>query len=337
MDASLSEGRSDLYFLRTRRILQAERLNPVVTAEVFANRPGLLCGMNELLELLTQVLPSEAGVWAVEEGQWVEAREVVLRVRAPYQTFGIYETQLLGILASQTGWATAARRCVEAAGEVPVVSFGARHVHPLVSHRMEYAAIVGGCLTAATPDGAHLAGKEPSGTIPHAMILIYGGTVSTPEEATVAATLAFDRHIEPQARRIALVDTFADEAMEALRVARALGEHLWGVRLDTPSERGRVTPELVHEVRARLDQAGFERVKIFVSGGIDAERIELFRAARAPVDGYGVGSAIAGAPPIDFTMDLKEVEGRPLAKRGRIPGIIHNPRLKAVQLAPTAG
>ncbi|MEW5718650.1 MAG: nicotinate phosphoribosyltransferase, partial [Chloroflexota bacterium] len=129
--------------------------------------------------------------------------------------------------------------------------------------------------------------------------------------------------------RIALVDTFHDEAEEALRVARALGDRLWGVRLDTPSERGRVTPDLVKEIRARLDQAGCARVKIFVSGGIDAERIELFKRAGAPVDGYGVGSAISAAPPLDFTGDLKEIDGKPIAKRGRIPGITENPRLKS--------
>jgi nicotinate phosphoribosyltransferase len=56
-------------------------------------------------------------------------------------------------------------------------------------------------------------------------------------------------------------------------------------------------------------------------------------AQGAPVDGFGVGSAISGAPPIDFTADIKAVEGKPLAKRGRIPGLTPNPRLKEVDLA----
>jgi len=227
-------------------------------------------------------------------------------------------------LAHETGWATAARACVEAAGDIPVISFGARHVHPDVAARMEYAAIVGGCAGCATPAGARLAGIEPSGTLPHALILCFGDTV--------AATEAFDRHIEPEVRRIALVDTFKDEAEEALRVAAAMGDRLWGVRLDTPAERGRVTPDLVKEVRARLDQAGYRHVRIVVSGGIDPERIRLFRAQQAPVDAFGVGSAISGAPPIDFTADIKEIEGRPVAKRGRIPGITPNPRLREVDL-----
>jgi nicotinate phosphoribosyltransferase len=160
--------------------------------------------------------------------------------------------------------------------------------------------------------------------MPHALILCLGDTLKAAE--------VFDRHIDAQVERIALVDTFKDEAEESLRLAEALGEKLWGVRLDTPSERGRVTAELVAEVRARLDQAGHSHVKIAVSGGLDAERISYFRAAGAPVDAFGVGSAISAASAIDFTADIKEVDGRPVAKRGRIPGLTANPRLKPLEL-----
>jgi len=320
IEETLRGDNADIYFQRARDILQREGLDPVVTMEIFPGRDGILCGMREALALLERVLPRDAQVWALDEGAPMHAKEVVLRIRARYSTFGLYETALLGILASQSGWATAARRIVEAAAPVPVISFGARHIHPNVSAQMEYAAIVGGCVTCATPLGARLAGKQPSGTMPHALILIFGDTVRAVE--------AFDKWMPPEVNRIALVDTFHDEAEEALRVVRAFGDRLWGVRLDTPPERGRVTPDLVKEIRARLDQAGFTRVKIFVSGGVDAERIELFKRAGAPVDGYGVGSAISAAPPIDFTGDLKEVDGKPIAKRGRIPGITKNPRLK---------
>jgi nicotinate phosphoribosyltransferase len=129
-----------------------------------------------------------------------------------------------------------------------------------------------------------------------------------------------------------LVDTFKDEAEEALRVAHALGDRLFGIRLDTPSERGRVTADLVHEVRARLDIEGYQHVKIVVSGGLDLERVRYFKEAGAPVDSYAVGSYISGATPIDFTGDIKEIDGRPIAKRGRIPGVTASPRLKPVDL-----
>jgi len=323
-DPILSGQTSDVYFVRTRHIMEMENLNPVVSMEVFPSADGLICGIQEVMGLLRRVLPQDAQVWALEEGALMQSREVVLRITAPYRSFVLYETAYLGMLAHESGWATAARACVQAAGGIPVISFGARHVHPGVAAHMEYAAIVGGCAGCATSAGAELAGVAPSGTIPHALCLVMGDTVK--------ATLAFDRYFPADVRRIALVDTFKDEAEESLRVAQALGDRLWGVRLDTPRERGRVTPDLVREVRVRLDQAGFGHVKIVVSGGIDPARIHLFRERKAPVDAFGVGSAISGAPPIDFTADIKEIEGRPVAKRGRIPGLTDNPRLKRIDL-----
>ena len=322
-DAILAGDTADIYFARTQTILAREGLDPVVVMEIFPGRDGILCGMNEVIDLLRAAAPN-AQVDALEEGATMRAKEVVLRIRARYAAFGLYETALLGMLAQTTGWATAARAIVDAATPAPVISFGARHVHPNVAARLEYAAIIGGCISCATPAGARLAGKPPSGTIPHAMVLIFGDTVQ--------ATQAFDKWMPREINRIALVDTFHDEAQEALRIARALGDRLWGIRLDTPSERGRVTPDLVKEVRARLDQAGFPSVKIVVSGGVDLERVNLFKATGAPVDAYGVGSAISAAPPIDFTGDLKEIDGKPMAKRGRIPGITENPRLRRIIL-----
>ena len=207
-----------------------------------------------------------------------------------------------------------------------MVSFGARHVHPLVSARMEYAAVGGGCVGCATPAGAALAGVAPTGTLPHALVLSMGDTLHAAE--------AFDRHLPGDVQRIVLVDTYADEAEESVRVADAIGSRLHGVRLDTPSELGGVTVELVERVRRRLDGAGHQHVKIFVSGGFGPERIERMRAAGAPVDGFGVGSAISAAPPIEFTADIKEVDAAPGAKRGRVPGRTARPRWREINLHP---
>ncbi len=312
---------SDVYFQRAHDTLAAADVDAVVAMDFFASRSGILCGIAEGLRLLGAVLHEGDEAWAIAEGQPMTERETVLRVRAPYSRFGVYETALLGMLSSCSGWATAAREIVGAAAGKRVISYGARHVHPLIGPVMEYAAIVGGCAGCATPLGAQLAGlKAPSGTMPHAMILVFGDTVQ--------AARAFDAHMPEDVLRIVLVDTFKDEVEESLRVAEALGKQLRGVRLDTPKERGQVTVDLVKEVRARLDQAGHQHVGIYVSGGLDAQRIRDFEAARAPVDSYGVGMAISAAPPIAFTADIKEVRGKPIAKRGRIPGTTANPRLR---------
>src|SRR5690349_8641982 len=324
----LSGDSADVYFTRAASILEKEGRDPLVTMEVFARQEAVLCGIDEARNLLGHVLvdcnPGETRVEALSDGDRIAPKEVVLRIHARYRLFGLYETALLGMLAQSTGWATAARECVDAAAPEPVISFGARHVHPDVTDVLDYAAIVGGCVGASTPAGARLAGLAPTGTMPHSLVLIFGDTV--------AAAQAFDRDLEPDVPRIVLVDTFKDEAEEALRVAHALGDRLYGIRLDTPAERGRVTPDLVREVRARLDQAGFGHVKIVVSGGLNPERMGVFREAGAPVDSYAVGSYISGATPIDFTGDIKEIDGKPIAKRGRIPGRTDSPRLARVRL-----
>src|SRR4051795_5662202 len=325
----LSGDSADVYFARAEAILAQEGRDPLVTMEVFARQDGVLCGIDEARNLLGHVLaradPTETQLESLQDGDAIGPKEIVLRIRARYRRFGLYETAVLGMLSQSTGWATAARECVDSAEPSPVVSCGARHVHPDITDVRDYAAIVGGCVGASTPAGARLAGLSPTGTMPHSLVLIFGDTVE--------AALAFDRDLDADVARIVLVDTFKDEAEEALRVAHALGDRLYGIRLDTPSERGRVTADLVLEVRARLDQAGFRHVKIVVSGGLNPERVRYFKEAGAPVDSFAVGSYISVATPIDFTGDLKEIDGKPIAKRGRIPGITESPRLRRVDLA----
>ncbi len=329
----LSGESADVYFARAESILQREGLDPMVVMEVFSRESGILCGIDEAKNLLAHVLgeadPTEVTVEALDDGDTFSPKEVVLRIRARYRRFGLYETAILGMLAQSTGWASAARECVEAAAPHPVISFGARHVHPDVTDVLDYAAIVGGCVGASTPAGARLAGLNPTGTMPHSLVLIFGDTVE--------AAVAFDRDLGPDVPRIVLIDTFKDEAEEALRVAHALGDRLYGIRLDTPAERGRVTADLVTEIRARLDLEGFQHVKIVVSGGLNPDRIRYFTESNAPVDSYAVGSYISGAAPIDFTGDIKEIDGRPIAKRGRIPGRTESPRLRRVDFASWRG
>ena len=331
--AILDGDSADVYFFRAQQVLEREGINPVVVMEVFSRQSGVLCGIDEAKTLLAHALRDaergEVTMEALSDGDLFSEREIVLRIRARYRMFGLYETAMLGMMAQSTGWATAARRCVEAAAPQPVISFGARHVHPDISDTLDYAAIVGGCVGASTPAGARLSGLRPTGTMPHALVLMFGDTVRAAE--------AFDRDLPPDVPRIVLVDTFKDEAEEALRVADALGDRLYGIRLDTPSERGRVTADLVTEVRARLDQAGYQHVRIIISGGLNPDRIAYFKERGAPVDSFAVGSYISGASPVDFTGDLKEIDGKPIAKRGRIPGVTPSPRLKPVDLSAWLG
>ena len=319
-DEIKSGATTDIYFINTRDVLASvNMLDTEVTAEIFTRTTGMFAGLGEVLELLKD---SPVTVEALPEGEYFSPKEVVMRIRGPYGAFGYHETNLLGILSSSCAWATAARECVEAAGGKPVLVFGARHLHPAIAPVMESMAVkFGGCSAASCILGAKLCGREPSGTIPHAAVLIMGDTLKLAE--------AYDAVMPPEVGRTFLVDTFHDECEEALRLARAMGDRLGAVRLDTPGERGGVTPDLVREMRYRLNHEGFGRVKIVVSGGLNPERIKLL--AEAGADIFGVGSYIAHAVPMDMTMDLKEVAGNPIAKRGRLPGVLENRRLIRVK------
>ncbi len=311
---------TDVYFLRTLDILsELDLADAEVVAEIFPRKPGVLAGMDECLNLLKG---KNLKVWALEEGETFDKKDTVLRIEGAYKDFAIFETTLLGTLASASGWATASRRVKEACGDKFFLCFGARHVHPAVAPVMERAAVVGGAGGASCILAAKLSGIEPSGTVPHSAMLIGGDTLRVAE--------VYDRIADPAHNRIVLVDTYKDEVEEAIRVAEALNGKLYGIRLDTPSERGGVSEGLVKEMRAKLDLAGFEAVKIFVSGGLTPERIELLSAAGA--DAFGVGSYISAASPIDMTMDVKVVNGKPVAKRGRIPGVVENPKLKPIDV-----
>ncbi len=309
---------TDIYFIKTREILREMSLEDTkVVAEIFSGSAGLVAGIDESLNLLKD---KDVKVWALEEGSRIERKEVVMRIEGAYNDFGVFETAILGALASSSGWATAASECKEAAGDIPMLCFGARHLHPAVAPVMERAALTGGADGASCILGAKLGDTEPSGTVPHALILTVGDTLEVAK--------AYNEIMPEGSARIILVDTFQDEAVESLRLAEALGEDLDGIRLDTASERGGVTVGLVKEVRARLDQAGYDHVDIFVSGGLTPDRI--IEMKELGVNGFGVGSYISGAKAVNMTMDLKEINGQAIAKRGRIPGRTDNPRLKRI-------
>ena len=301
-------------------VLRNEGINPVVTMEFSSSGNGVFCGIREIKALLQRVLPeANREAWALEEGAAVSAGEVALRVTGPYGSIGLYETAICGTLSHCTGWATASNECVAAAGGIPVISAGARHVHPSVAGVMDYAAMVGGCVSCSTHAGANLAGTNPTGSISPDVVLIIGDSLK--------AMQAFDKHLPQEISRVAPVNIMKDEAEEAIGLARSLRLRLRGVVLDALQTYEEVSPHTVKEVRARLDLAGYSHVEIFVSGALSCSQIEAFVEAGAPVSAFEVGGYISCARPIPFRADIHEVEGRPMARRGRIPGVTENPRL----------
>ncbi|MEE8110445.1 MAG: nicotinate phosphoribosyltransferase [bacterium] len=326
----IKEGRvSDIYFQRTLQILKAKGIQKRVRAEFCAksfprNWPwAVLAGVEECVELL-QELP--VNVRCMEEGTVFRPHQPVFEIEGDYTEFGIYETAILGYLCQATGVATEAARCRKLAKDRPLVMFGARRIHPTIAPMIERNAYVGGCDGVAAIKSGEIIGKEASGTTPHTLMLILGDVVT--------AMQAFDEIIDPQVKRVALIDTFADEKFEAVRVAEALGDRLVAVRLDTPSSRRGDFIQILQEVRWELDLRGFEKLQIFVSGGLNEEAIaDLYPY----VSGYGVGTNISSAPVMDFSMDIVEIEGEPIAKRGKASGaktVLRSPETLEDEIVP---
>jgi nicotinate phosphoribosyltransferase len=284
--------------------------------------------------------PGQLRVSALRDGDRVDAWEPVIELTGPYRLVAHLESVYLGVLARRTLVASNVRQVVDAAGGKPVLFFADRFDHWATQGGDGYAAFVGGAQGVATDAQAAWWGERGLGTIPHALIATFGGD-------TVAAVAGFARQF-PGVPLIALVDFDNDSVATSLACARAFGERLWGVRLDTSgtmvdralwSEMGDFAPtgvnrRLVEKVRQALDAEGFDHVRVIVSGGFTAERIAGFEATGVPVDSYAVGSSLLKGS-ADYTADVVLREGRPCAKVGRV----HRPstRLQPVDLTAHSG
>jgi nicotinate phosphoribosyltransferase len=303
---------ADVYFHRTMEVLRSRGLEDTpVHAEVAYKTSDpdewfVVAGLDEVAYLLEG---TDVEAHAVPEGTICRPNEPVLTLSGPYSAFAEHETAILGFLCQASGVATGAARCRLAAGERPIISFGARRMHPAITPMIERAAYLGGCDGVAVELAARRLGIPATGTLPHALALILGSTAE--------AAKAFDEAISPEIRRTILIDTFDDEKFGALIAARAIPDSIFAVRLDTPGNRRGDFRDLMQEVRWELDRNGFEHVKIFASGGIDVEYILHLN----PVcDSYGIGGAIADAPMIDYSLDIVEVAGEDRSKRGKRGG-----------------
>jgi nicotinate phosphoribosyltransferase len=316
---------TDVYFNQARETLLADGRHPRVVMQVFQKKTAVLGGMDEAIAILKLCADDwdELTVHALYDGDEIAPWETVMTIEGDYTLFAHLETAYLGVLARRTLVSTNVRRVVQAARGKPILFFPARHDHHRVQTGDGYAAHVAGAIGVSTDAQASWWGGRGVGTVPHALIAAYGGN-------TALAASKFAESAPPDVNVVVLVDFENDSVRTSLEVARALGDRLWGVRLDTSrtlvdrtlwGEMGDFDPRgvnerLVRKVRDALDENGFERVRIVVSGGFDAERIREFEGRGVPVDSYGVGSSLIRGDN-DFTADVVLTDGLPSGKVGR--------------------
>ena len=326
---------SDAYFVYTKHTLEEENHRPHVTMQVFQKKESVLGGIDEAIAILKLCSGREAeeGGWingwnelevhALREGDQIAPRETVMTIEGDYSLFAHLETVYLGVLARRSLIMRNVLQVVEAARGKQIFYFPARHDHWLVQTGDGWSAHVAGAIGVSTDAQASWWGGRGMGTVPHGLIAAYDGD-------TVKAARIFADHYHDEMNITVLADFENDSVRTALEVAEALGDRLWGVRLDTSEDLidrslfeemggfkpNGVNPRLVEKVRRALDEAGYPHVRIVASGGFTAERIREFEAKGVPVDAYGVGSSLIRGDN-DFTADVVIVDGRPCAKVGR--------------------
>jgi nicotinate phosphoribosyltransferase len=321
---------SDAYFNHARATLLQDGRHPHVLMQVFQKRHAWLGGMDEAIAILKLCSHDYDGleIRALYDGDRIEPYEPVMHIEGDYTAFAHLETAYLGTLARRTLITTNVVHVLEAANGKPIIFMAARHDHHRVQAGDGYAAYVAGQVLATeigvtSDEQASWWGGRGIGTVPHALIGAYGGD-------TALAAQKFAEWAPAGMNVTVLVDFENDSVQTALEVAEALGDRLWGVRLDTSEslvdrslvdEMGDFRPtgvneRLVWKVREALDAHGYERVRIVVSGGFTVEKISQFENAGVPVDAYGVGSSLIRGSN-DFTADIVMTDGRPSAKIGR--------------------
>lgn len=251
-------------------------------------------------------------VHAMREGTVFFANEPVLRVQAPIAQAQLVESRLLNLIHYATLVASKAARCRLAAPDSLLVDFGLRRAHGaeagLVAARSSYLAGFAGSATVLA--GQHY-GIPVFGTMAHSYVEVH--------ELEVQAFRAYaDSLTGLRGPLMLLIDTYDTEAAARKIVALApalerRGARIASVRLDSGDLAAHA-----RLVRTIFDQGGLQEVSIFASGNLDEWRLRQLLQAGAPIDGFGVGTALstsADAPALDAVYKLQSYAGKPRRKR----------------------
>ena len=234
-------------------------------------------------------------VWAIPEGTPVFAGEPILRVTAPLPEAQLVETALLATVLFQTTVASKAARISEAAGTRPVIEFGGRRAHGTeAAMYAARAACLGGCRATSNVEAGYRYGLPVTGTMAHSWVMVHE------DELT-----AFSRYAAVHGPgSILLIDTY--DAIAATRLIVDAGLRPAGVRLDSGD-----LARLSRAVRDILDKGGLADTQIFVSGDLDEYAVAALVSSRAPIDSFGVGTALStssDAPALSGVYKLVEID-----------------------------
>ncbi|MDR0343034.1 MAG: nicotinate phosphoribosyltransferase [Nocardiopsaceae bacterium] len=213
-------------------------------------------------------------IWGYAEGDCYFPGSPILVVEGTFAEAVVLETLALSVLNHDCAIASAASRMVTAAGGRPLIEMGSRRTHELAAVASARAAYIAGFATTSNLRAGRDYGVPTSGTSAHAFTLVH----DCERDAFGAQLAALGKGTT------LLVDTF--DVARAVRTAIELaGPGLGSVRIDSGD-----LAAAARQVREQLDQLGADRTRIVLTGDLDEHSIAALAAA--PVDGYGVGTAL---------------------------------------------
>jgi nicotinate phosphoribosyltransferase len=244
-------------------------------------------------------------IWGYGEGDCYFPGSPILVVESDFGEAVILETLALSILNHDSAIAGAASRMTRAAGNRPIIEMGTRRTHEMAGVAAARAAYLAGFASTSNLQAGRAYGIPTAGTSAHAFTLLHDS-----ERRAFRAQLDA---LGPDTTL--LVDTYDVARAVAIAVELA-GPKLGAVRLDSGD-----LMETAREVRAQLDRLGASGTRIIVTGDLDEYAIAALAAA--PVDGYGVGTALvtgSGVPTASLVYKLVARAAddgtlRPVAKR----------------------
>jgi nicotinate phosphoribosyltransferase len=245
-------------------------------------------------------------IWGYAEGDCYFPGSPILVVEAPFAEAVVLETLALSVLNHDCAIASAASRMVSAASGRPIIEMGSRRTHEIAAVASARAAYIAGFAATSNLQAGREHGVPTRGTSAHAFTLVHD-----------SERHAFSTQLAAQGKETTLlVDTF--DVARAVRTAVELaGPGLGAVRIDSGD-----LAAVAREVRSLLDELGARETRIVLTGDLDEHSIAALAAA--PVDGYGVGTALvtgSGAPTAALVYKLVARalddggELRPVAKR----------------------
>ncbi|MGV8141705.1 MAG: nicotinate phosphoribosyltransferase [Candidatus Woesearchaeota archaeon] len=240
---------TDKYFIRTKQILEAENLNPIVSVNVFARGSGRLAGIDDaiaIIEKYADLRKSGGELWVTRSDTYTNKQPLMI-IKAPAQDIVELETIYLGVLSSAISRANGKqiptaetitkkfRSLKEIYKGKSLMYFGARHYHWSLDEMIGKAALEGGADSTSTDIGSKSISHHGVGTMPHFLILCMAYKYGR-DKGTLKAAEAFDKYIDPKITRVTLVDTFNKELTDSLMVAKYFGSRFNMQRIDTCGE-----------------------------------------------------------------------------------------------------